>query len=371
MRSRDGFRLALLASVLAAPSVGFAQPGGGNQPRAAEPTIGEVVVTARRREERLQDVPVAITAASGATLEKMNIDKPDELTRVAPGMVVDSGVYGSSNLNITIRSQRQAVNNATYDQSVVTYLAEVPQARTQGLNSGFFDIDSIQVLKGPQGTLFGRNTTGGALLITPKAPVNSFEGYIQGTGGNYNLVDVEGALNIPVSDKLQIRLSGKATLHDGYDYSVTAKTGLNDENTHSWRASVRFEPTDEITNTLVVNGFNEDDSGTTFKLTHVNPTAAVPKLHNWFAQWQLLQTQPFHTTTASNDGTGTRIRTFSLSNITTIDLGVGTLKNIFGFRHVNATIDWNIQGDVDNTYHLIAIDKGDQYSDEINFSGKA
>ena len=148
-------RLAVLASTMLTPGLAWAQDAASTG--AEEADAGEILVTARRREERLQDVPVAITVASGDDLRRMSIVKPEELSRVSPGLVVTQGVYGGGNLNVTIRSQRQALNNTTYDQSVGVYFAEVPQARTQGLNSGFFDIASVQILKGPQDTLFGRN----------------------------------------------------------------------------------------------------------------------------------------------------------------------------------------------------------------------
>lgn len=332
---------------------------------------GDIIVTARRRAERIQDVPMAISAASGEALEQLNIGKPDELAGVAPGLVMMPGVYGNSNINPTIRSQRQASNNATYDQSVGIYFAEVPLARTQGLNSSFFDLDSVQVLKGPQGTLFGRNTTGGALIITPKAPTDIVEGYMQGTIGNYGLVDLEGALNLPISETLQLRVAGKATKRDGYIYSVTSDRHVDDENSRSWRISLKFEPTETFTNSLVVTGFRESASGTTFKITDVNPDSGIANLHGWYQQLEQLQSLPFHTTTATADGTKTKIKTFGISNITTLDLGGVTLKNIFGYRYVDGLIDWNLQGDIDNAFSLVVRDKGRQISNELNLSGKA
>lgn len=367
-------RLTLLASsavVLCASSARAAEPAAAPAAEPASADVSEVVVTARRREERLQDVPMAVSAATGATLQHLNISRADELTRLAPGMVINTGVYGNGNLNPTVRGQRQALNNATYDQSVGVYFAEVPQARTQGLNSALFDLDSVQVLKGPQGTLFGRNTTGGAVLITPKAPAPVFGGYVQGTYGNYDLKDLEGAINAPFLDgKLQVRLSGKVTRHEGYEKDIPFNTRIGDQNDRSWRLSVRFQPTEQLQNTLVVNGYRELDSGTPFKLIGYAPTVFAAN-HNWAGQVALLSTQPFHTTTALPLRHGTDIMTFSVSNITTYDLGGVTLKNIFGYRRTDANIHWNINGDIDNAYDLIAIDKGDQFSDEINISGTA
>lgn len=359
--------LAVLASTMLTPGLAWAQDAaatGGDEADA-----GEIIVTARRREERLQDVPVAITAASGDDLRRMSIVKPEELTRVAPGLVVTQGVYGGGNLNVTIRSQRQALNNSTYDQSVGVYFAEVPQARTQGLNSGFFDIASVQILKGPQGTLFGRNTTGGALLITPAAPTDEFGGYLKGTYGAYDLADFEGALNLPVSDKVQLRFAGKVTRRDGTIYSLTDKAWIGNISNHSWRATLRIMPTDSITNTTVVTGHRDLSDGTVMKINAMKPTGTFATLRDGLSQLQELQNHPFHTTTSPNMPHGNDIKTLTISNITEFDLGFAKLKNIFGYRKVDAKVDWSNTGDRYKTYRITPIDNGKQVSEELNLSG--
>ncbi len=362
-------RLAVLASTMFTPGMAFAQDAASTD--AAEADAGEIIVTARRREERIQDVPVSITAASGDDLRRMSIVKPEELTRVSPGLVVTQGVYGGGNLNVTIRSQRQALNNTTYDQSVGVYFAEVPQARTQGLNSGFFDIASVQILKGPQGTLFGRNTTGGALLITPAAPTDEFTGYVKGTYGAYNLADFEAAVNAPISDRIQLRLAGKVTRRDGTIYSTTDRAHIGNVNNHSWRASLRLLLSDAITNTLVVTGHRDLSDGTVMKINAMKPTGTFVTLRDGLSQLEELKAYPFHTTTAPNLPNGTDIKTLTVSNITEFDLGFAKLKNIFGYRKVDAKVDWLNTGDRYKTYRITPIDNGKQISEELNLSGEA
>lgn len=361
-------RLAVLASTMFTPGMAWAQ----STARSGVETVdaSEIIVTARRREERLQDVPVAITAATGDDLRRMSIVKPEELTRVAPGLVVTQGVYGGGNLNVTIRSQRQALNNTTYDQSVGVYFAEVPQARTQGLNSGFFDIASVQILKGPQGTLFGRNTTGGALLITPVAPGNDFGGYVKGTYGAYNLADFEGAVNLPLSDAVQLRFAGKVTRRDGTIWSLTEKARIGNVNNHSWRVSLRLAPSDAITNTLVVSGHRDLSDGTVMKINAMKPTGLFATLRDGLTQYQQLQNLPFHTTTSPNLPNGNDIKTLTISNITEFDLGFAKLKNIFGYRKADAKVDWSNTGDRYVTYRITPIDNGKQVSEELNLSGE-
>lgn len=377
MHKKASMAAILLAGTLLTPAHLFAQTSvspGSSGTETADANLGpaDILVTARRREERLQDVPLAITAATGDTLAKMQVTRPDELTRVAPGLVLNPGVYGGSNLNPTIRSQRQFLNNSTYDTSVGIYFAEVPQSRTQGLNAGFFDIANVQVLKGPQGTLFGRNTTGGAILITPVAPTQDFEGYVQGTYGSYNLVDVEGAVNVPLSSTLSARVGGKYTRRDGYIKNLVFGGRDGDLDMYSWRGSLRWAPSDTFTNTLVVNGFHESDDGTVIKITDVRPGGQLATNRNGLALKALLDAfGEFYASVSKPYPDGTRVKTFTVSNITTLELGDVTVKNIFGFRHVNSDILWDQAGDPSVTYELRTIDKGDQYSDELNFSGKS
>jgi iron complex outermembrane receptor protein len=178
--------------------------------------LDEVIVTARRRSERLQDVPIAVSAFTGQALAEANVTRVDEISRIAPGFVAQTSPYGNTALIMTLRSQRQLLPGLTYDQSVGIYFAEVTIARTQGANGSLYDLESLQVLKGPQGTLFGRNTTGGALIITPRAPGPVFGGYLTGTLGTHNTYRIEGAVDLPVNDKLQIRLAAQHREHEGY-----------------------------------------------------------------------------------------------------------------------------------------------------------
>src|SRR5690606_3800883 len=119
-------------------------------------------------------------------------------------------------LSLTLRSQRQNLANVTYDPSVVIYFNEIPNMRMIGANAAIYDVSSVQVLKGPQGTLFGRNSTGGAVLIAPQAPTDEFGGYAKAGYGNYDALEIEGALNVPLGEKAALRLSGRHSQHDGY-----------------------------------------------------------------------------------------------------------------------------------------------------------
>lgn len=220
-----------------AASLAFGGPAlaQSTAPAAAEEdsgtALGEIIVTARKIEENLQDVPVAVTAFSGDTLEKQNVQKLENIAMFTPGMAMRQGQSTPSALTITLRGQVQTDILVTLDPSVGTYVDGVYWARAYGLNTNLLDIQSVQVLKGPQGTLFGRNTTGGALLINSNDPdLNDFTGRFSGTYGRFNELEAVGVVNLPiVRDRIALRLAASRTTRDGYTRNVapaTATTAL-------------------------------------------------------------------------------------------------------------------------------------------------
>lgn len=241
---------AILSGVVASvPTMAFAQSAtsaGQEQISAAD-----IIVTANRREERGQDVPIAITALSAQRLEQQGINKDQDLQASVPSLVVGPNGQGSRDGNsFTLRGQ-----GATYQASpgVVVYLNEIPLPSSitlsqQGGPGNFVDLENVQILAGPQGTLFGRNTTGGAVLLVPKKPTDTFGGWIKGEYGNYDRNYVEGALNLPVSEKLAVRVAGAYHDRDGYTQDVVWNTDRDNEHWYSGRIGILFKPTETITN---------------------------------------------------------------------------------------------------------------------------
>ncbi|WP_222559933.1 TonB-dependent receptor [Caenibius sp. WL] len=256
---RAGFNRWLCAGAaigaLAMPGLAAAQSADApqQQPQAAVPTgIGEIIVTANRRQERAQDVPIAITALSPQRLEQQGITKAQDLAASVPSLVVGPNGQGSrETMSFTLRGQ-----GSTFQASpgVVMYMNEVPvpsaiSLSQQGAPGQFIDIENLQVLAGPQGTLFGRNTTGGAVLIVPKKPTNEFGGWIKGEIGNYDRRYVEGAVNLPiVDDKLMVRVMGAFHDRDGYTRDVQWNKDRDNEHWYTGRIGVTFRPTDTVEN---------------------------------------------------------------------------------------------------------------------------
>jgi iron complex outermembrane receptor protein len=247
----------------AAPPAPPAAAGQRTTPN--ENGIGDIIVTATRREERNQDVPIAITALSPERLQQQGIAKEQDLAASVPSLVVGPNGQGSrDSQSFTIRGQ-----GATFQASpgVVVYLNEVPLPAAltlsqQGGPGNFVDLENLQVLSGPQGTLFGRNTTGGAVLLVPKKPGNDYSGWLQGTFGNYNRKEVEGAVNLPlIPDKLMIRVAGAFHDRDGFTRDVVWNKDRDNEHFFSGRIGITFKPTDGIENYTMVYGSKSDTNG--------------------------------------------------------------------------------------------------------------
>jgi iron complex outermembrane receptor protein len=253
--------LALCATVAAVALTGSRTTlAQSDQPAATASTgLEEIVVTARRREERVQTVPLAVTAFSQATIEKNQIYEIHDLAQHVPSLAV---------------SLSQSDSNGPYSGQVrlrglpgtEIYLADVPignadyQSGTglqHGLSEGnFYDLEDVEVIKGPQGTLFGKNSVGGLISIQPKRPTNDYEGYLRVGFGNYSDKEFEGAVNIPIiQDKLSIRIAGQSQMRDGYTTDLSTGKDLDNKDFWAWRVGVMLRPTDDIQNYFMYDGY--------------------------------------------------------------------------------------------------------------------
>jgi iron complex outermembrane receptor protein len=207
--------------------------------------LEEVVVTARRREEKAQTVPIALTTLSPVRLERSDIRDNVSLLKETPGL--NGFTSGSPGLAYTF------VRGVP---GVVTYFNEIPTLATGVNQSYFFDVSSVQVLKGPQGTLFGLSNDAGAILYEPTKPTSNYEGYVQATVGNYGRGAFEAVLNLPVNDKLSLRFGGQFNHQDGYIHVISTDTDVADQNYWALRGQASFRPTDDLDNELLVNYFH-------------------------------------------------------------------------------------------------------------------
>lgn len=246
--------LSLLAPMPVAVATGLTLlPSGSVQAQ----TVEEVVVTARRKEENLQDVPIAITAYGDQYLVENNIQDLDEMQQHAPSLGVSPAGSSTNDPIISLRGQRPSETLITLDPAVPLYFADIPLTPTYGTNLTMYDLGNVQVLKGPQGTLFGKNSTGGAVLFTPKKPGDVFGGYVQFQAGDYSLMGLEGAVDLPATDWLRFRISGKQLDRDGYQENIADNEykGLDywDEHSRALRFTMDMDLGDRISNLFVVD----------------------------------------------------------------------------------------------------------------------
>jgi outer membrane receptor protein involved in Fe transport len=225
----------------------------------AGPRANEIVVTAQKFEQRIQDVPMAITAIDSKSLQAQKIETGADIMRAVPNMTFTKTNF--SGYDISIRGIGTKAISATTDPAVAVSYNNTGLIHNRLFEQEFFDIDRIEVLRGPQGTLYGRNATGGVVnLITAKPKLGRFEGDIKGEVGNYNSRRMVGMLNVPIiDDVLGVRVAGSTTQRDGYDYNLTTQNRVNGRDLWSLRSTVGFEPASWLRANFVWEHFQEKD----------------------------------------------------------------------------------------------------------------
>jgi iron complex outermembrane recepter protein len=238
--------------------------------------LEEVVVTARKREESLQDTPISVSAFTGESLEMRGITNISDIDDVTPNLTYQKNPQagGSSSIaTVYIRGVGQRDFLGTIDNGVGFYIDDVYVARTVGASVDLLEVDRIEVLRGPQGTLFGRNNVGGAIKIHSKKPADEFGGNIQASYGTDDLVNLRGTVNIPVNDRFLTKFSALYTKQDGYvDSPVLGDLG--DDDTIAVRGSFLWDMTDDIEVRFSASYTTEEENGPPFLLADAG--ALVP-----------------------------------------------------------------------------------------------
>lgn len=273
----------LVISALAMPGAVQAQ-AVDQAPEAdnAEPGNGEIIVTARRRDESLQETPVAITAFTADTLVERSIQTTQDLGAFTPSLQFKSAGQLSGNSAATvvfIRGVGQLDPTAAVDPGVGIYLDEVYLGRAVGGAIDFGDIAGVEILRGPQGTLFGRNTIGGAILVRSQQPIlGKFGGKVRLRTGSDNLYEGYGVVNMPLGSTVAARVSGGFKKRDGYVIRAFDGLDLGNDNSYSFGGSLKWEPSSDFT--LFVRGdYNKrNENGAPFVFAGINEQAPVPAI---------------------------------------------------------------------------------------------
>ena len=351
--------------------------------------VDEIIVTARKTEESLQDVPIAVTAFTGDFLETSGLTEFTDIAKVTPNFDIrEDGVSGSGFSTITIRGQTALNRELSSDQAVGITVNGAPITRGTNLFSNLFDIEQVEVLKGPQGTLFGKNTTGGAVVVTTTAPkLDTFEGYVEADIGNFDRNDFEGVVNVGGED-WAIRLGAAIQNRDGLQFGVqrvfdpqvagfpttptldgvTSETGQEfaTDNEVFYRASVLYEPSDELS--IRVNAdYHETDEF--IQGSRVLNVGALPIGGGLFFPIAV-PTDPEFGQFAASQQFGTPPTLFAdetnINATVKYDFGVAQLESITSYRDQFLAIS--------NPFATVAVNIGqdsDIFAQELRLSGDA
>jgi len=256
---------ATLLAAAATPAFAVEAPAPGAS------QVEEVIVTARRVEENLQDVPSSVSAVSGEMLAERSIKDLYDIQKVAPNLFMQPAAAEPNSLTLAIRGQKQNDILLTLDASVAAYVDGMNLPRVQGLRGNLVDIARIEVLRGPQGTLYGRNSTGGALSVYTNDPTDAYGASVEARYGNYDAWNVVGVANIPITEGLSLRLVGQRGQRDGYGRDGVGRA-LADENSTSFRAKLKAELGEKVTAILSANYQRNRSGGHIFKLAGLAPS---------------------------------------------------------------------------------------------------
>lgn len=227
-----------------------AQDSSTDQSGDSENGIADIVVTAEKRTTNVQDVPISITAIAGDELTRQNVLGTRGLSGLAPNVNIGQDARG---IVVSVRGVGSQGVTFSRDPSIAFHVDGVYQPRPTGASGTLYDLDRIEILRGPQGTLYGRNATGGAVnVITAKPDFNGVSGYGNFSYGNYNALTAQGALNLPlIDDKVAFRIAGTIVKHDPYAPNLSAANrstipGMDDQDDQAVRAHLLIKPSDNL-----------------------------------------------------------------------------------------------------------------------------
>jgi len=335
----------LLSAAVAMPGIAYAQ-------------LEEVIVTSERRQASVQDVPVAVSAFNEELVEQLQIDDTLDLIHVVPNMFGGNNTgLGTANMYY-LRAQGNDESIATFDPPVGTYVDDVYITRQNINNVALFDVERIEVLRGPQGTLYGRNTTGGPLSVIRKKPGEAFGGFVEAGAGSYGRTTLRGSVDIPVSDNLLTKISGYWVEDDGYLENRRDGKDYNNAELSGIRAAMRWLISDSMTWDLAIDG------GTT----------EFANIHGFIDGDDRVTTSglPPGLPDGSNKADyGNEVQTFNITSNLSWDAWGGTANFIVGNRQIDHDflLNFPLFEAMPDFFVIDNIGEHDMFSAELKWSG--
>ncbi|MBO9726351.1 MAG: TonB-dependent receptor [Novosphingobium sp.] len=344
--------------------------------------IGEIIVTAQKRATNIQDTPIAMRAFDSETVLKAGVSDVNGLARLAPDLGITNDTQYTK---ITVRGISSQDHGETADPALTINIDGEYINRPIALNATFFDLERIEVLRGPQGTLYGRNATAGALnIVAAKPRLGEFSGYATGGYGNFKAITGEAAINIPLGDKVAIRASGMHTEHDGYFNNAPAGRG-SAGNTDAARLSIYAEPVEGVRAYLAGEYVDVDTTGVAqygqviavngvltnpaYASGIVDAIPSTPQFENGGVPRNLRFDPPKKSFPLGDLGF-TRIKQYAVRGRLDVDVGsIGTLSYIGGYRNVQSDVSQPLNGFVPTVFIQNYEKNSKTQSHELRLSG--
>lgn len=339
---------------------------------SASESSNEIIVTATKRETSVQETAISISVVGGDALQTRQITNIESLAQQLPGVnfAQTTGIG-----RISIRGIGLNTDGVGTEGRVAYHTDGVYISRPAAALAGFYDIERVEVLRGPQGTLYGRNATGGTINVITRKPTAELGGYLEASYGNYNAMRLEGAVGGPLADGVSARISFQLNERDGYGKNLTTNTPIDDYSTRALRGQLKLNPSDNFEVLLSADWFKQDDHAFGFHylgLGSLPDATTTPPLTGATPLGLLLGgTVPTNVRDATGDQSTFNKRTFwGLGATMKLDLGAVEITSITGYR--NSKFD--ILTDLDVTSAKISAfnqqEKSRQFSEELRFSGK-
>ncbi|MET0379148.1 MAG: TonB-dependent receptor, partial [Spongiibacteraceae bacterium] len=367
---------------IAIAAIGASALGAVTEAQERSAGIEQVIVQARRVEENVQEVPLAITALSGDQLERAGMQQIRDMTTTIPSVQSQSSTGRASATWFGIRGQKADSPLLTQDQAVGVYINGVASGWPYGIGTaGALDVATLEVAKGPQGTLFGKNTTGGAIIITSNEPVQDLSGRIKAGMGNYNLRELEGMINLPIVDSLALRLAAQSSKRDGVIENLSSGADFNDKDDWTARASLKWQPTDPLSSLFIFSQTESHTGGVGSKLIGFDTTKTFgPRYASAYAKQA---GDGFFEARSSRAHEYQDLKTWDVSNTTTYDINESlTVKNIISYADLDYQTDTNLDA-IDAWDNLFTVNgvtapwvfaseqfsEGQQFTEELQLIG--
>jgi len=335
-------------------------------PVAATPqehVLDDIVVTAQRRSESAQSTPLAITAVSGKDLQSAGIKSIEELSQSIPN--VEFGGLGGD-AKIFIRGVGYDSISPGGETRVAVYENNVYQSRSQAAFTTLYDIDRVEVLRGPQGTLYGRNAVAGAINIITADPGVQLNGYVSGEAGNYGLIQTDGAIGGPVNQWLGARVAFQTVDRDGYGHNIGTGEPVNDAHSRSVRLTLLANPADKVQDRLVADYYNARDHN--FGYRYLGESFPGPG----YVPVPVVLGDRVPTNIQDTAGLGplNHLQTYGLSNELSVSVNeLLTLTSVTGYRHLTSQIADSVYGGVKDLAIQSIYENSNSVTQEVRLSG--